>query len=764
MQVSNSYYEDEIRDGFYIHGMMKRAWVVAVEVLGVVDAICKKYDIQYFADAGTLLGAVRHKGFIPWDDDLDICMRREDYNRFWKIAEEELPEKFKIINIHTQPNYDEIFSRVVNRDTISFDKKDLEKSHGFPFVAGIDIFALDYIAPNEEEEKLRCDMAMLVEDIAKSIEAIECDEEREALICQVEEMCGVKIDRNGHLKNQLMLLEECLMSMYGLEEAEELALIPVWMRTGSNKFKKEYYESTVEMDFENIKIPVPTMYDAVLRQKYGDYMKLIHNWDYHNYPFYGKQMKMMEAELNYKFPKYEFSGKDLLCEDRMEKTDIKQQAEGIISVLKEAHGEIGVALGQGTVDVVLELLEACQQGAIAIGTMLEEACGEGVETIGLLESYCEYLYQVYGALVQGNEMAVEDIGACLVQMENAIADSIQNDVKIRKEVVFICYKANMWNAIESVWKAACKDEDCDVYVVPVPYYEKNIFGEFGEKHYEGEQFPDYVQVTKYQEYDLTARKPDKIFIQSPYDGYGHGISIEPAYYSSCLKYYTKELIYIPYFILDEINPRDARAMASMEYFVKMPGVVYADKVIVQSEVMKERYIEALVEFAGEETRSIWEEKILGFGSPLQDAVSTNEAWKKVPQEWVQMLQKADGKRKKLILYHISASTFEQNGEKLLEKIKRVAETFAENKSDVVALWYLEPWETDVIKSHKPMLWGEYQVLVQHIQTEGCGVYNDTMDAKDIVEICDAYYGDTGSVAQLCRMKGMPVMIQDVECV
>lgn len=764
MQVPHSYYEDEIRDGFYVHGMMKRAWAAAIEVLEVVDRICKRYHIPYFADAGTLLGAIRHKGFIPWDDDLDICMRREDYNRFLQIAEEELPETFKLINIHTEPEYDEIFSRVVNGLSISFNRNHLGKYHGFPFVVGIDIFPLDYITPNEDDEKWRCHLVTLIEDIAKSIEHIESADEQETLICQVEEMCGVQIDRKGHLKNQLMLLEEKLMSMYGAEEAEELALMPVWARKGSNKFKKEYFESAVEVNFENIKIPVPMMYDAVLRQKYGDYMKLVHNWDYHGYPFYGDQIRIAEEGLNLKFLKYEFSQNDLLCEERMEKPDIKQQAEGILSVLKEGHVEIESALKQGTIAVVLELLEACQNGAIAIGTMLEENCGEGVATISLLEAYCEYLYHVYGAITQENEIDAEEIIACLVQMENAIADSIHNDVKIRKEVVFICYKADMWNAIESVWKAACEDENCDVYVVPVPYHEKNIFGEFGEMHYEGAQFPDYVQITKYEEYDLATHKPDKIFIQSPYDGYGHGISIAPAYYSSCLKYYTKELIYIPYFILDEINPRDARAMASMEHFVKMPGLVYADKVIVQSEAMKERYVDALVEFAGEETRSIWERKILGLGSPLQDVSLTNEVWKKVPQEWVQMLQKADGKRKKLILYHISASTFEQNGEKLLEKIKRVAETFAENKSDVVALWYLEPWETDVIKSHKPMLWGEYQVLVQHIQTEGCGVYNDTMDAKDIVEICDAYYGDTGSVAQLCRMKGMPVMIQDVECV
>ena len=99
MQIPYSYLEDEIRDGFYIHGMMKRGWAAAIEILEVVDRICKRYHIPYFADAGSLLGAIRHKGFIPWDDDLDICMKREDYNYFLQVVKCELPEQFKVVNI-----------------------------------------------------------------------------------------------------------------------------------------------------------------------------------------------------------------------------------------------------------------------------------------------------------------------------------------------------------------------------------------------------------------------------------------------------------------------------------------------------------------------------------------------------------------------------------------------------------------------------------------------------------------------------------------
>ena len=94
MEFQDQFFESEVREGFYITSMMKRSWAAQLEILKDVDEVCTKYGISYFADAGTLLGAVRHRGFIPWDDDLDICMMRKDYHRFISVAEKELPEGY----------------------------------------------------------------------------------------------------------------------------------------------------------------------------------------------------------------------------------------------------------------------------------------------------------------------------------------------------------------------------------------------------------------------------------------------------------------------------------------------------------------------------------------------------------------------------------------------------------------------------------------------------------------------------------------------
>ena len=99
LQFEDSFFEDEVREGFYVPAMIKKAWAAELTVMYEVDRICRKHNIRYFSDWGTMLGAVRHGGFVPWDDDFDIMMRRKDYEHFLRVAEEELPEGFAVLNM-----------------------------------------------------------------------------------------------------------------------------------------------------------------------------------------------------------------------------------------------------------------------------------------------------------------------------------------------------------------------------------------------------------------------------------------------------------------------------------------------------------------------------------------------------------------------------------------------------------------------------------------------------------------------------------------
>ena len=259
----------------------------------------------------------------------------------------------------------------------------------------------------------------------------------------------------------------------------------------------------------------------------------------------------------------------------------KRQAEDFLKVLEEAHEEIRAAIENRNYPGALGLLEDCQQGAITLGEMIEAAEGEGCAVILLLEKYCELVYQCHEKIMQGETGNGNKVYKLLRSYLRKIESSIKNDIKERTEAVFLPYKASMWDSLESVWKAADEDPDCDAYVIPIPYYDRKSDGSFGKMHYEGDQYPEYVPVTWYGDYDIEGRKPDMIFIHNPYDNTNFVTSVHPDFYSERLKQLTEKLIYIPYFILDEIEPDDQRAIGKMAHFCTCPGVLNADKVVVQ---------------------------------------------------------------------------------------------------------------------------------------------------------------------------------------
>ena len=159
MEIHDSFLEPEVRDGFYVPSIVKQAWAAELEVLAEINRICEKYEIPYFADWGTLLGVVRHKGFIPWDDDLDITMKRADYERFLKVAERELPEHFSVFTYEKHPDFWSFMARVVAKNRICFEEEHLRKFHGFPYIVGIDVFVLDYVSDNETKNDERNKLA-----------------------------------------------------------------------------------------------------------------------------------------------------------------------------------------------------------------------------------------------------------------------------------------------------------------------------------------------------------------------------------------------------------------------------------------------------------------------------------------------------------------------------------------------------------------------------------------------------------------------------
>ncbi|MBQ9361757.1 MAG: hypothetical protein IJT96_12050 [Lachnospiraceae bacterium] len=444
----------------------------------------------------------------------------------------------------------------------------------------------------------------------------------------------------------------------------------------------------------------------------------------------------------------------------------KQQKEQCIETLKligDAHKEITADFGKGKADEAIGLLEQCQQGAISVGGVIEDSVGEGTKAVQHLEEYCELAYRFHEEM-SGTEAAEVNAKQHIKQMQKCLdstINEIRNRIPTHKEVVFLPYKASMWDSLETVWRKMDKDENVTAIVIPIPYYDKDANGSLTAGHYEADLFPTDVPVMPYSEYDFEVRRPDSIYIHNPYDECNYATSVHPDFYSKVLNNYTDDLVYIPYFVLNEIDPKDREAVDDIDYLITLPGVLNADRVIVQSEDMKKIYVDVLCRHYGAELRPIWQKKIYGEGSPKIERVMSLKAEDfEIPEEWKKFIE-CDGRRKKVILYNTSVEAFLDKKEAMIEKIRRSLGIFYKKKDYVTLLWRPHPLMESTIASMLPGLFNEYAGIVSEYKDGNWGIFDETANVDRAIAISDAYYGDMSSLVWLYKQTGKPIMIQDV---
>ena len=207
----------------------------------------------------------------------------------------------------------------------------------------------------------------------------------------------------------------------------------------------------------------------------------------------------------------------------------------------------------------------------------------------------------------------ENILTCLENLQAAV----QKDFK--KQVVFLPHSAKHFASLRPLVDALLEEEEIECKIIPIPYYDKCGDGRLKEIHYEGEDFPKGYEIVDYNCYDFSVELPDCIVINSPYDEFNPVWTVDSAFYSREMKKYTKKLVYLPWFVTDEINPKDeedGKAFTNMEYYVTVPGLFHSDLTIVQSGGMKKAYLAKIEEFAGKDVAKKMEKKISGAGSCL----------------------------------------------------------------------------------------------------------------------------------------------------
>lgn len=267
IELPKHFLEEEIRNGYKVSAKMKKVWAVELDLLQEFLRVCKKYELKCYADAGTLLGAVRHKGFIPWDDDIDLVMFRNDYEKLEEIASKEFASPYFFQTVYTDKLYAHGHAQLRNMKTTGILKK--ERDRKLPFVQGIfiDIFVLDAVSENRAIIILQRKVIRILNILMAC-----CVTYREYLGWKgriVRNILGViRID---HIK--LYRLKEYILKAVKIQLYERVAPLSFRFETEKRVRNKKWYKEIVWLDFESMSIPAPAGYDEFLRGRYGNYME-----------------------------------------------------------------------------------------------------------------------------------------------------------------------------------------------------------------------------------------------------------------------------------------------------------------------------------------------------------------------------------------------------------------------------------------------------------------------------------------------------------
>lgn len=322
------------------------------------------------------------------------------------------------------------------------------------------------------------------------------------------------------------------------------------------------------------------------------------------------------------------------------------------------------------------------------------------------------------------------------QLLKELEQKLKNEPEVKLEILFIPYKYSMWDSLESIWLAAKDDPRCNARVMPIPYYDRDENGLLGEFHYEIEEYiKNDIPVVPYKDYDYTIIRPDIIYFHNPYDGNNRVTSVAPEFYSDKLKQHTDMLVYVPYFVAGNYSK-----LETAKPFINNSGVMNANKVIVQSNILKKAYVQA----------GISPEKVEVLGSPKVDAVLKNEEKVNIPSQWNKL------KDKKIILLNSSLRDF-LNEDNYLNDLKINIESILK-REEFGLIWRPHPLFETTIKSMKTEQINKFNEIKRIVTSSSKSIIDKNSDMYPAIYFSDALITDSSSMIQIYIMTKKPVYI------
>lgn len=281
------------------HNQLRKIWDIELDLLEKFKNICKKYNIHYFACAGTLLGAARHSGFIPWDDDIDVLLMWPDYKKLLEVAPRECQYPYFFQSLYTEMDSKPSASRLRRSDTTGFTKWEYE-NQGPDYNKGIfiDIFPLFYV-PDSEEHKSKQKTEVI--DIWYCIHAVDAIKQQKRggfinktyesyipkLIEYMQKNGITDVDSIDATRLREDYLEACASETH---RTKEVGATSSYCHRPDLMWNTEWYDQSIELPFENTTISCPMEYEKVLEKQYGDWRTPVKGGESH-------EMVVMDTEI-----------------------------------------------------------------------------------------------------------------------------------------------------------------------------------------------------------------------------------------------------------------------------------------------------------------------------------------------------------------------------------------------------------------------------------------------------------------------------------
>ena len=328
-------------------------------------------------------------------------------------------------------------------------------------------------------------------------------------------------------------------------------------------------------------------------------------------------------------------------------------------------------------------------------------------------------------------------------------------------VLFLPYKYSMWDCLESIFEAAKEDENCETYVMPIPYYDKDQEGNFTEMHDESESYPDDVGIISWRDNQIDEIDPDIIFIHNPYDGNNLLTSIHPDYYTNKLVRKDRVIIYVPYHVFYKDNEGSPIPVGVSEF--------YADHVIAQSEWHKRQFEIALDNYKKSdeglnELIALFDNgnKFVALGNPKYDkARSLSKSNYPLKDDWKKVLFDLSENRKFTMLLDTTIRIILLKKESILNKVNEIIDFF-EKHDDFALIWRPHPLIVPTLRNMHPELVSEYNKLVNRCKNLNNCIFDDTNDMHTAMAWSDAFMGKNGSMIELYRVTKKPSIMLEVD--